>query len=91
MVDKQLKSMERPDVVTIFPTLRNRDGCLHDGLGSLLSRRGNWRMLEPGGAETPYQRIRTASSVLCSEVLLEEGERYNSISQVGQYSCLVSH
>ena len=91
VVDEQLKSMEWPDVVTIFPTLRNRDGRLHDGLGSLLSRGGNWRMLEPRGAETPYQRARTASSLLCSEVFLEEGERYNSISQVGQYSCGVSH
>ena len=91
MVDQQLNSMEWPDHVTILPTLCDRDKHLQCWLGSLSLRRGNGGMLEPRGAETPYQQTRTVGSLLCSEVLLEEGGKYRSINQIRQYSCGVTH
>ena len=48
-------------------------------------------MLEPGRTGTPYQRTRTVGSLLCAEVLFEEGGKYGSVNQIGQYSRGVIH
>ena len=48
-------------------------------------------MLGPGRTETPYQRTRTVGSLLCAEVLFEEGGKYRSANQIGQNSCGVIH
>ena len=48
MVDQQLIAMEQSDHVMASSSVYNRNRCVYSGLGSLLSGRGNWRLLEHG-------------------------------------------
>ena len=91
MVGEQLNSLEWPESVTALPILCDRDRRLQYRLGSLSPRGGNGRVLGPGRTETPYQLTRTVGSLLCAEVLFEEGGKYRSANQIGQYSCGVIH
>ena len=68
-----------------FPPVYNRNRCIYSGLGSLLSGRGNWTLLEH---DSSHQLARASSSIACPEVISEEASGQIHLDQIRQHDSL---
>ena len=84
-VGQQFEAVEWPYNDKGQPTVVNRNRCILKGMGSILPRRSNRRMLEQRRTEAAYQRSGDASRVLCLKSIPEGQRRSLSPDPIRQH------